>query len=67
MKIVSHVDRPHDCHAKLRAFAEAQEIPIWFGSIAECDCGKQYKLVDSQRDGPYWKWYHPDSGDMSKR
>ncbi len=67
MKTIQHIAAPCGCQAKLRAFAEAQETPFHLGSIVECDCGKLYKLVDDQRDGPCWQWYHPDSGDMSKR
>lgn len=25
------------------------------GSIWECDCGKQFKLVNEQRDGWFWQ------------
>ena len=67
MKIVHHVPIPCDCHAKLRAFERAPESSFFMGTIVECDCGKQYKLVDDQRDGIGWQWHHPDSGDMGMR
>lgn len=58
------------CDEKRRAFLrEATEEGNDFapGSILECDCGRQYRLVDDQRDGKVWQWYHPDSGDVGKR
>jgi hypothetical protein len=70
MKVVHHVNPPCDCHPKIEQFAlERADAghPLGLGSIVECDCGQEYRLTDSQRDGAHWVWCHPDSGDMGKR
>lgn len=70
MRIVHREPRRCPCDKKREAFLrEEATAGVVFapGSILECDCGQRFKLIDDQRDGEVWQWYHPDSGDMSKR
>lgn len=49
----------HNCHIELKQLDE-ENPELYIGSIAECSCGRQFKKLDSQRDGIYWsamkKW-----------
>lgn len=55
MKLINNPPLPCRCRERIAAFlGERGTTGLRIGSIIECDCGKQYKLTDDQRDGPYW-------------
>lgn len=45
-----HVPDQHRCHTELDVFTETAPI----GSVAECSCGAQWRLVEAQFDGRHW-------------
>lgn len=58
MKLVKLVEPQCPCHSKLFAFTASQResgIQISVGTVAECDCGRVYKLQEHQFDGEYWE------------
>lgn len=66
MKFVKVVAKPHDCQGKIQSFlwdceedADESYMAPWVGSVIECDCGKTYRLEDSQREGVDWVLYTP--------
>lgn len=70
MRIVLHSQPPCPCAQIRDEFLRAQEargVLFAVGSILECDCGRQYRLEEHQRDGVAWCWHHPDSSDMTLR
>lgn len=70
MKILHHVGPSCPCTDKLWAlYNERSGTPdeLCIGTVVECDCGTRYKLAEEQRDGLYWQWQHPDSGNMALR
>lgn len=59
MIIVKRTEPPHPCMNLLWDFYNTQVDEtglalLGVGSIVECDCGSQYTLSDSQRDGKFW-------------
>jgi hypothetical protein len=57
MKLIHHAKDPCRCHDKLEEYEKglAEGVVLGVGSIVECDCGERYKLIDDQREGPFWK------------
>lgn len=49
MPRVIHEPDQHNCQTALQVLGRK---PV--GTIAECDCGRQYRMADDQRDGRYW-------------
>lgn len=52
MKLIKEVLPPCDCGEKVERFRNGR--PWELGTIVECDCGKQLRLSEHQRDGRYW-------------
>jgi len=59
-KVIKYVAR-HSCQEELRKtdIITAGTDKIYYGSIAECSCGKQFVWVNEQRDGDYWRPLQP--------
>lgn len=49
VKIIYAPD-PHKCPDALGDAARMS-----FDTVVECDCGKLYRVADSQKDGHYWE------------
>ena len=45
-----HVPEQHRCQTELDEFTETTPV----GTIAECSCGGQWRLVEAQFDGRHW-------------
>lgn len=54
IKVIKAAPVPCPCHQKLAQFDQDTTLTLGVGSIVECDCGTQYTLADSQRDGLHW-------------
>jgi hypothetical protein len=54
MKIIKMVRPPCDCTDRLWKFYNEHKPQMQVGSVVECDCGKEWKLREDQRDGLYW-------------
>lgn len=49
--------KQHDCRTELTVLGVpgGERLPV--GTVAECDCGLQWKVSSDQRDGPLWQPY----------
>lgn len=58
VKLVKEVLEGCRCQEKIMQLMEQRrrngKLPLWIGSIVECDCGKIFQLTD-HFDGPYWQ------------
>jgi hypothetical protein len=54
--IIKRTER-HNCHEEITA---SELDGLYYGSVVECSCGKQYIKRDDQREGAYWADHKAD-------
>jgi hypothetical protein len=53
----------HSCYEELKEIGVEATKDMWYGSMAECSCGKRFVLKSDWRDGDYWEVVSSDMRD----
>lgn len=57
MAEIISVPSQHNCRKELLRDL-GDESKLYYGTVAKCSCGKNFRLENDQRDGNYWSDYN---------